>query len=84
MPALAAPESLTVVPGSRMDLLLRWYQNHPGYHRCMDVGAVTDLPTHRVAVVSRRLNEAGVIDRRQVKAPGRATPVTLYGIPVDH
>jgi hypothetical protein len=80
---LAAPESLTVIPGSRMDLLLRWYQNHLGYHRCMDIAATVGLPTHRVAVVSRRLHEAGVVDRRQVKAPGRTTPVTLYGIPVD-
>ena len=81
MSTLTAPNGITVIPGSRMDLLLNWYLNHRGYHRCMDVAAQVGLPTQRVAVVTRRLYEKDAIDRREVRVSGRQTPVVLYGVP---
>jgi predicted transcriptional regulator len=81
MSTLTAPAGITVIPGSRMDLLLRWYLEHRGYHRCMDVASAVGLPTQRVAVVTRRLFEKDAVDRREVRVSGRQTPVVLYGIP---
>lgn len=64
-----------------MERLTDYYKDHPGMHRCMDISPYVEIPTHRVAVLSRRLYDRNVIDRRLVRVPGRKTPVTLYGLP---
>lgn len=64
-----------------IEKLTSFYEEHPGLHRCMDVAPYVNIPTHRVAVLSRRLSDRGVIERKLVPVSGRTTPVTLYGHP---
>lgn len=65
--------------GSQSEALLNWYQSHPGFHRCMDISPDIEVPTHRIAMMSRRLHERGLIERKSVPTYGRK-PVTYYGI----
>lgn len=67
-------------PGSLTDTILQFYKQHPGLHRCMDVSPELEIPTHRLAVLSARLHERGLIERKHINVYGRTRPVSLYGI----
>lgn len=66
--------------GSQSETLLTWYRDHPGMHRCMDISPDIQITTHRIAMMSRRLHDRGLIERTTVPVFGRAQPVTYYGI----
>lgn len=67
-------------PTSTNSLVLAFYREHPGFHRCVTVARELGLPTHKVATVSRDLRERGDIERVSVpaKRPG-ARPIPHYG-----
>jgi hypothetical protein len=65
-------------PNSHESRVTRWYQDHPGTHRCKDVAPELGLTTHQVAVACWFAAQHGTLDKTEIHAPGRAKPFSAY------
>jgi hypothetical protein len=83
---MSTPTSASTVRQDLIGDVLRYYKDHPGFHRPVDVAhALTETgaptSTHQVATTSRRLFERNVVFRVRKAPEGWTRKMGMYGIP---